>query len=73
MEARLRPLQRFRKQTVDALRAFDLEAYREALAQDALAPVLTERQIEGVGERVRAVVAHVDSMYARFGEAIWLP
>lgn len=73
MEARLRPLQRFNRRTVDALRAFDLEAYRRALASDALAPVLDERRILGVGERVRAVVEHVDSMYARFGEAIWLP
>lgn len=73
MEARLRPLQRFRRSTVAALRAFSITAFRDALATDDLAPVLTPRQVEGVDIRVRAAVAHVDSMYARFGEAIWLP
>jgi hypothetical protein len=73
MESRLRPLQKFSRRTVAALRAFDLEAYRRALESDALAPILTERMIVGLGDRVRAVVAHVDSMYARFGEAVWLP
>ena len=69
MEARLKALQRFRRSTVEAVRAFDLNRFREALQSDPLAPVLTEKQLDGVAQRQRAVLGHVDAMVARFGES----
>ncbi len=69
MEARLKALQRFRRSTIDAVRALDLDRFRKGLESDPLAPVLTEKQLKGVAERQRAVLEHVDSMVARFGEA----
>jgi len=69
MEARLKALQRFRRSTVEAVRAFDLERFRSRLEDDPLAPVLTEKQLDGLLQRQRAVLEHVDALVARFGEA----
>jgi hypothetical protein len=69
MEARLNALQRFRRSTIDALRALDIDRFASKLRQDPLAPVLNEKQLEGLEQRRRAVLGHVDAMVARFGEA----
>lgn len=68
MDRRLQALQRFRRSTVDALRAFDIERFERRLAADALAPVLNERQLAGVEERRLAVLEHVAEMQSRFGD-----
>ncbi len=68
MEARLRALQRFRRSTVEAVRKLDVERLARRLATDPLAPVLNERQLEGLKSRRRALLAHVDEMIRRFGE-----
>lgn len=71
MDRRLDTLQRFRRSTVEALQAFDIERYERRLATDALAPILNERQLAGVEERRLAVLEHVTEMERRFGaEAI---
>ncbi len=72
MDARLEALQRFRRRTIEALEVFDLEAFRDRLAADPLAPLLTDWQIEGVEVRRRAVLAHVRRMRERFGDRIWV-
>jgi hypothetical protein len=68
MEARLRALQRFRRSTVEAVRKLDVERLAERLASDPLAPVLNEKQLEGLKTRQQAFLAHVAKMIGRFGE-----
>ena len=73
MEARLKALQRFRRSTVDAVRRLDVASLAARLRSDPLAPVLNEKQLDGLRQRQRAVLEHVDAMVARFGEAAVLP
>lgn len=73
MESRLTALQRFRRSTVDAVRNLNVDAFAKRLEADPLAPVLNEKQLEGLRERRQAVLDHVDAMVARFGEAAVLP
>jgi hypothetical protein len=73
MEARLKALQRFRRSTIDALRALDVGAFAKRLEGDPLAPVLNEKQLEGLRQRRQAVLDHVQGLVARFGEAAVLP
>ena len=69
MEARLRALQKFRRSTVEAVRALDVDAFARRLVRDPLAPVLTEKQLEGLRQRRQALLDHVESLVARYGEA----
>jgi len=69
MEARLKALQRFRRSTIEAVRKLDIERFAARLREDPLAPVLNEKQVQGLAERRSAVLRHVDAMVARFGEA----
>ena len=69
MEARLKALQRFRRSTVEAVRQLDIERFSARLQGDPLAPVLNEKQLDGLSQRRQAVLGHVDAMVARFGEA----
>jgi len=73
MEARLKALQRFRRSTVEAVRKLDIQRFSARLQGDPLAPVLNEKQLDGLDQRRRAVLGHVDAMVARFGEARVLP
>jgi len=69
MEARLRALLRVRWSTVEALRRFDRNRYELRLTTDPLAPILSETQLDGLQERVGGVLAHVEELRARFGDA----
>ena len=73
MESRLKALQRFRRTTVEAVRNLDVDAFAKRLRSDPLAPVLNEKQLDGLRQRRQAVLDHVDAMVARFGEAAVLP
>ena len=42
--------------------------FKKRLAKDPLAPVLNEKQLDGLTRRQQAFLAHVDRMVARFGE-----
>ena len=68
MEARLKALQRFRRSTIDAVRALDIQRFAAELLEDPLAPVLNQKQLDGLEQRRRAVLEHVDAMVTRFGE-----
>jgi len=73
MDDRLKPCQRFRRRTVDALRALDVAALGEAMARDPLGPVLDAHLLEGLEVRRRAVLDHVARLRAAHGEAAVLP
>ena len=73
MEARLKALQRFRRSTVEAVRRLDVDAFAERLKTDPLAPVLGQKQLDGLRQRRQAVLDHVDAMVSRFGEEAVLP
>jgi hypothetical protein len=72
METRLRTLQRFRRSTVEALRAFDLERFRQLLKRDKNGPLLTKRQFNGLELRRKIVLERVAALRAKFGERIYL-
>ncbi len=69
MEARLNALQRFRRSTVDAVRALNVDALAKRMQDDPLAPVLNEKQLDGLRQRRQALLDHVDALVARYGEA----
>lgn len=67
MDARLHAVQRFRASTVDAIRAFSIEAYRARVEADACAPILTDRLYAQLEERRATLLAHVDRTIAEHG------
>jgi len=67
MDARLEYLQRFRRETIDAVRGLEREDLEDRLARDPLAPVLDDHLIDGVFERRAHLLEHVDETVARFG------
>ena len=71
MEARLHALQRFRRKTIAAVRAFDLERFKARLAAEPLQPVLTDAQIHGLMVRRKALLEWVAHNEKEHGEAIW--
>lgn len=68
MESRLKALQRFRRSTIEAVRALDVDQLAKRMQTDPLAPVLNQKQLDGLRERRQAVLDHVDAMVIRFGE-----
>ena len=69
--ARLLPLAKFRKRTVDALRAFDVRAFGTKLAADPLGPFLDESMLRGIGERRDAVLQHIAEQERRYGAGVY--
>lgn len=68
LDERLAAIQRFRRRTVDAVRALDLDAFAETLARDPLAPILEPRQLEHLAERRQALLDHVDALVTEHGQ-----
>jgi Golgi casein kinase, C-terminal, Fam20 len=71
MEARLHALQRFRRRTIEAVRAFDGARYEQRLASEAVQPVLTSGQIAGLAERRKGLLEWIAEMESVHGQAIW--
>jgi len=71
MHDRLTPLQKFRRSTIDALRALDLERLKAKMATDPLAPILTEADFEGLAIRRIAVLDHAAELQAKHGDNIF--
>lgn len=67
MDSRLRVVQRFRRRTIEAIRALDMHAFERRLAAEPLAPILDENQIYGLSVRRRAILDRVAEMEAEFG------
>jgi len=68
MDRRLHQVQRFRRETIDAVRDLDVEAFQARLAADPLAPTLSERQLANLEVRRRHLLEHVDGLVERHGE-----
>jgi hypothetical protein len=68
MDARLHAIQRFRRSTVEAIRALSIDGLRERVEHDACAPILNARFYAQLEERRVALLAHVDRMIAEHGE-----
>jgi hypothetical protein len=71
LDTRLAPLQRFRKRTIDAVRALDVDAFAKTLADDPHGPLLDEAMLDGLRVRKEALLTHVATMQQRFGDAVY--
>jgi hypothetical protein len=71
MEARIHTLQRFRRRTIAAVRAFDIEKFKGRLAKEQIQPVLSEAQLTGLVLRRQALLDWVAENEVAHGEAIW--
>lgn len=69
IDAKLKALQRFRRDTVAAIRDLDLTMFERLLASDPQGPLLSLKQLEGLKLRRDLLLAHVDDCVERFGEA----
>ncbi len=67
LETRLTTLQRFRRSTIVALKQLDIGRLRARMSRDPLAPILSSRQIEGIAERRRAALKHMERTIRQFG------
>lgn len=68
---RLEAVQRFRRRTVDAIRALDVDRWVARCRTDPLGPFLSRRRAEGVRERREQVLRHVAAMERRFGDRVY--
>ena len=71
LDARLAPLSRFRKRTIDALRALDVRSFGARLAREPLAPILDAQALGGLAARREIVLEHVAAQQQRFGDAVF--
>jgi hypothetical protein len=71
LDARLAPLQRFRRATINALRALDIAKLGRSLSADPLAPILDAHMLQDLGLRRDAVLEHVATQQRRFGDAVY--
>jgi hypothetical protein len=71
MEARLRALQRFRRSTIAAIKAFDRRKYEARLASEPVQPILGTSQLDALELRRNALLAWVSELERTYGEAIW--
>ncbi len=71
MEARLHVVQRFRRGTVAAVRAFDVARFKARLGGEVVQPVLSAAQIQGLLARRKGLLEWVAEMEKAHGEAIW--
>jgi hypothetical protein len=71
LDTRLAPVSRFRKRTIEALRAFDMRAFSARLAREPLAPILDARALAGLAVRREIVLEHVAAQSKRYGDAVF--
>jgi len=70
MQDRLRVLQRFRRSTIEALRAFDVDSFADTLARDRLAPLLGEGDLKGLEIRRQSVLDRVQELQKSLGDDV---
>jgi hypothetical protein len=71
LDTRLAPVTRFRKRTIEALRAFDIRAFSARLAREPLAPILDGHALAGLAARREIVLEHVAAQSKRCGDAVF--
>jgi len=68
LQNRLTAVQRFRRITVDAISALDVNKLERRMSADPLAPVLTKRHLIELEDRRRRLLAHVEDVRQRYGD-----
>jgi hypothetical protein len=71
LDARLAFVSKFRRRTIEALRALDTEALRATMAADSLGPLLDAAAWRGFEARRAAILEHVARLEKRFGDAVY--
>jgi hypothetical protein len=71
LDARLAFVSKFRKRTIEALRALDMQALRATMAADSLGPLLDAAAWRGFDARRTAILEHVARLEKRFGDAVY--
>ncbi len=70
IDARLLPLQRFRKRTLAALEKFSVEGFAAELAKDPEGSPLSPAMLEGLEQRRKAVLDHAAAQAERLGHDV---
>lgn len=79
MERRLVPIEKFRRETVAALRSFDATAFWERMdrlpipLRQGERSFIGEQQRRSFGQRLERLREHLGSLEGRFGDGIFLP
>jgi hypothetical protein len=71
VDARLANVSKFRRRTVDALRALDLDQLKATMTADPLGPILDAGMWRGLSARRTAVLDLVARQEKRFGDAVY--
>lgn len=71
LDAQLGALQKFRRRTIDALRALDIGALKATLGADPLGPLLDAAALRGVQTRRTAILDHVAKEQKRLGDSVF--
>ncbi len=71
MRARLHAVEKFRKATIDAIRALDIDKLEKRMQTDPLWPFITEQHLTHLAARKQDVLDHVEAMHAKYGDAIY--
>ncbi|MDH5674497.1 MAG: hypothetical protein OEZ06_20385 [Myxococcales bacterium] len=73
MERRLALCQRFRKSTVEALKALDMQAFEKRIRRDPNGPLLDQAMLEGLEVRRQRALSHVAALVEAHGAEAVLP
>ncbi|MFK7988176.1 MAG: hypothetical protein AB8I08_19300 [Sandaracinaceae bacterium] len=68
MDRRLHEVQRFRRSTIDAIRALDVEAYGERINADENGPILEDLHLRNLETRRQHLIEYVDGLVEAHGE-----
>jgi hypothetical protein len=69
LDAQLTAVQRFRRSTVDAIRAFDPSELEKRLEREPAGPILDREQLDALEVRRQRLLEHVDEMQHAHGAA----
>lgn len=64
-------LAKFRRRTIDAVRALDVQALGQTLTADPLGPFLDTNMLRGLETRRKAVLEHVAKQERRYGDTVY--
>ena len=70
-DAHLLLLAKFRRRTIDAVRALDVQALGQTMAADPLGPFLDTSMLRGLETRRKAVLEHVAKQERRYGDTVY--